>query len=80
MKTIWSQGPQEQAHKKENVLPGAIIEHFAEWGFDRCGNDCRASNNAWESFWKAPGDYTEWEKHIIATIKQTNQPKLPNVL
>ncbi len=33
-------------------------------------------NNAWESFWKDPSNYTEWEKHIIATIKQAIRPKL----
>ncbi len=35
-------------------------------------------NKAWESFWKAPIDYAEWEKQMIAAIKQAVQPKLPN--
>ena len=36
-------------------------------------------NNAWESFWKDPSNYAEWEKNTIATIRQAIQPKLPNI-
>lgn len=35
-------------------------------------------NKAWECFWEAPTKYAEWEKEMIAAIKQAVQPKLPS--